>query len=75
MESHVEWMAISNGKPTRMEGATSANDAGEDWAPGPFGCMPKLSQMESHSESKVIPKPFRLESFQGHQEWRAIRNG
>ena len=69
MESQVEWMAISNGKPTRMEGATSANDAGEDWAHGPFGCMPKLPKW------KAIPK---VELFRSHSDWnhsRVIRSG
>ena len=70
MDCNFEWQAIPNGGRDKR-----TNDAWGDWAYGPFGGIPKLFQLESHSESKVIPKPFRLESFRGHQERNVIRNG
>ena len=72
VDGNVKWVAISNVKPTRMEGATNipiAHDAWGDWATGPFGCV------RSCSEWNAAPKVNLLRS---HSDWNhsvVIRSG
>jgi hypothetical protein len=50
--SHFEWMAISNGRPTRMEG-------------GGIGLLGPLGVFQSYTEWKAIPK---VKLFRSHSD-------
>ena len=70
MESHVEWMAISNGKPTGMEGATSALIAPMTLL-GPWAFSPLSGPYDGFVSFSRHPMRGRVET-PGRRAWFGV---